>query len=219
LPSALTVPISDGQAVSLSNGSLMIPIYNDTGASPSAEVTVLFSANGGTTWGNETLVVETSVTGNNDQWGESGFAVLPNGTVFGIIRNDNSVTASRQGWWTVTSTNNGATWSSPTMILAANTAVSRPGLAVDPYGNLFAVGRFNVTSPGTQGGVTAYSYSTDGAGVTWSTPQSLYSVDSADVGYAGHGYCGGFWDSATQSFIYSINYTSGYTLFQQFGAI
>ena len=216
IPSALADPISDGQAVYLQNGNLMIPMYNDTGSPSGSEVTVLFSANEGTTFGNETVVVTTADTGNNDQWGESGFVVLPNGTVYGVIRNSNSVTTSRMGWWYVTSSNNGATWSSPAQI-NTNAAVSRPALAVDQNGNMLCVGRFNVTSPTSETSQTAYMQSTDGAGAVWTGGTvGIYTINSSNTGYGAHGYAGGFWDTVTQTFMFSIIGLNGYTLFQQF---
>jgi hypothetical protein len=214
--SALTNPTSDGQAVQLANGSLMLPLYSDVGSEP--EITVVFSTNQGATWGNETPVVKAAITGNNDLWGESGFVQMPNGSVFGILRNDNTVTTSRQGWWTVVSTNGGATWSSPTMILGANTSVSRPSLACDADNNMLVVGRFGLL--GTYQNQQAYSYSTDGAGATWSAVQFIYVVNQAlSSGYGANYYDGGFWDTVTQTFMYSMNYGGGYTLFQQFSAL
>jgi len=219
ISSALTYPVSDGEAVQLSNGQLMIPLYNNSGSDSTSKITVVFSSNDGITWGNETTVTSGTLTGNNDSWSESGFVQLPNGNVYGILRNDNGVTTSRQGWWYVVSTNEGATWSSPVQI-NTNTGVSRPGLAVDAYGNLLAVGRFSTAS--VENSQTAYIYSTDGAGAVWSSPTYIYTLNYAiqhNYGYGGNLYCGGFWDANTQTFIYSINTNLGYTLFQQFSPL
>ena len=122
--------------VQLANGTLMLRLYTTS----NGKVAVVFSSDGGTTWGFQRTVVQVAVTGNVDLWNESNYVQLPNGTIFGIVRNDNATTASRKGWWSVTSTDNGATWSSPVQILTAMINPSRPALSITPSGNLFVMG-------------------------------------------------------------------------------
>jgi hypothetical protein len=214
ITSVLTSPSTTSYALPLHMGSLMLGLYSRTAKD---KITVEFSSNGGSSWGTETTVVDVAVTGNSDRWGESNYQQLPNGTIVGILRNDNSVTPSRAGWWVVTSRNNGATWSSPTQIFGPSSTPlpmsandqSRPAMAVDPLGNLFVIGRFDNRPNGGADDVTAWTYSTNG-GVTWSNPVPYFNVKTFQ--YGPHLYAQGFWDAVTSTFMYAIGQNSARSL-------
>jgi hypothetical protein len=184
----------------------MLGLYSNTAKN---KITVEFSSNGGSTWGTETTVVDVAVTGNSDLWGESNYQQLPNGTIVGILRNDNTTVPARGGWWVVTSANNGATWSSPMQIFGPSSMPlpltggdqSRPAMAVDPLGNLFVIGRFNNQPNGGANSVTAWTYSMNG-GVSWSNPVPYFDVKTYQ--YGPNLYAQGFWDAVTSTFMYAI---------------
>jgi hypothetical protein len=216
ITTALTNPTTASFILRLANGTLMLPMYNNN----EGEITVEFSSDSGSTWGSETQVVNVSVTGNNDLWGESNFVQLQSGLCFGILRNDNTSNGSRRGWWTVSSTNTSCTaWGSPTQIFN-QVNPSRPAIAMDASGNLFAVGRFNGAAANNE---TGYTYSLD-AGVTWS---SVAIINDFISPYSRtHAYAQGFWDQLTNSFLYDIgNFVYTYSgaaslaTFQQFSPI
>ena len=154
------------------------------------------------------------MTGNSDRWSESNYQQLPNGTIVGILRNDNKTVLARGGWWVVTSTNNGATWSSPTQIFGPSSTPlpmsvndqSRPAMAVDPLGNLFVIGRFDNRPNGGANSVTAWTYSMNG-GVSWSNPVPYFNVKTYQ--YGPNLYAQGFWDAVTSTFMYAIGQKGG----------
>lgn len=206
ITSVLASPSTTSYALPLSDGSLMLGLYSNTARN---KITVEFSSNGGSTWGTETTVVDVAVTGNRDLWDESNYQQLPNGTIVGILRNDNATVPARGGWWVVTSANNGATWSSPTQIFGPSSMPlpltggdqSRPAMAVDPLGNLFVIGRFNNRPNGGANSVTAWTYSMNG-GVSWSNPVPYFNVKTYQ--YGPNLYAQGFWDAVTSTFMYAI---------------
>jgi len=210
ISSALTSPSTTSYALTLSDGSLMLGLYSRTAKD---RITVEFSSNGGSSWGTETTVVDVAVTGNSDLWSESNYQQLPNGTIVGILRNDNSTAPARGGWWVVTSGTNGATWSSPTQIFGPSSTPlpisvndqSRPAMAVDPQGNLFVIGRFDNRPNGGANSVTAWTYSMNG-GVSWSNPVAYFNVKTYQ--YGPNLYAQGFWDAVTSTFMYAIGQKS-----------
>lgn len=195
ISSALTLPATSSYALLLQNNQLMLPLYQAGGSL--GKVTVEFSSDYGNTWGSETTVVDVAVTGNGDQWNESNFVQFPNGTIFGVLRND-STTAARKGYWTTTSTNNGATWGSLTQIYSSQADPGRPALTMTPAGNLFMV--FRYAGPG---GVnqTAYTYSLN-SGVTWATPTVYFNTSTLSYGIYTYAQC--FYDNVSSTFMCAI---------------
>jgi peptidoglycan hydrolase-like protein with peptidoglycan-binding domain len=201
VPSTFSFPGTTSSILRLSNGTLMLGLYpfNSDNA-----VHVIFSSDEGQTWSNETTVT----TGSG--FDESNYVQLESGEIIGILRQDSN------GYWMATSTDNGATWSTPTQILNSSVASnpSRPALVLSQGGTLLLVGRF--IGPGSSS-QTGYTYSTN-EGATWSTPQIYFNIgtfsDGTDV------YDQGFYDTTTQTAMYVLGQgsfvSSAQMTFQQF---
>ena len=165
---------------------------------------VIFSSDGGLTWGNETTVTSSS------HFTESNYVQLSNSHIVGILRNDNGTDG--HGYWMTSSSDNGATWSAPLQVLDGTAAAQpgRPALSITPSGKLFLVGRFG------SGTGTGYSYSSDN-GATWSAPTMYYVLGSKS--YGAYTYAQGFYDTTTATLMYIIGeggYTAAKMTFQQF---
>jgi hypothetical protein len=202
ISSTFTDPITTSYVLRLANGTLMLGLYN---FASSNKVHVVFSSDDGQSWSNETTVVD-----NGSAFNESNFVQLSSGTIVGVLRKEND------GYWLTRSTDNGATWSTPTEILdiSVSSTPSRPALSVSPNGTLLLVGRFIGPRGASQ---TGYSYSSDG-GTTWSVPQIYFNIGTFDYGQ--HVYAQGFYDTTTHTAMYLIgqgNFTvSAQMTFQQF---
>lgn len=100
---------------------------------------------------------------------ESATVVYPNGDIVMIIRHTNPGTTDRYGsYWRSMSTDNGTTWSSPTLVINS-TVVGRPTLALLPSGGLVLMSRFE---DGGAGSMTGFATSWD-EGITFSSFTNL----------------------------------------------
>jgi hypothetical protein len=191
---------SSSYVLPLANNTLMLGLYD----AAVNEADVIFSSDGGLTWGGQTVVAAAA------GYDEANYAQLANGTIVGILRKDGA------GYWLVSSTDNGATWTSPVQKFNGTVAGNpgRPALLITPSGTLFLVGRFTESGSASN---TGYSYSTDG-GATWAAPANFYSFTNKNLG--SYGYAQGFYDAATQSLMYAIGQGAetgtAQMIFQQF---
>ncbi len=155
--------------VHLTNGDLLWPVwcYSDaTGALPGSS-TVLLSSDGGKTWPKQVVVGNASTDGRD--YDESAAVVYPNGDIVMIIRHTNPGTTDRYGsYWRSMSTDNGDTWSPPTLVIDS-TVVGRPTLALLPSGGLVLMSRFE---DGGGGSMTGFATSWD-EGLTFSSFTNL----------------------------------------------
>jgi hypothetical protein len=118
------------------------------------------STNGGVTWSTPVDLSAAGASAFNPQ-----VAVDGSGNLTAVWRRADQGFATIQA---ATSTDGGATWSTPVDLSAANQNAFNPQVAVDGSGNLTAVWSQDVGSDG----IIQASRSTDG-GVTWSTPVNL----------------------------------------------
>jgi hypothetical protein len=204
---AITHPAPCGPVLQLSNGNLMLGLTSLAG-----EITVVTSSDAGVTWGNEHVVTNDGGVATDHKFGFMAFVQKSNGTIIGILRND-PTTSAEKGYWVASSTDNGATWSSPTQLFQ-DTSPSEASLVVTPGGTLFLMARADL---GVGGAFAVYSYSTDG-GATWSALTRFYSFATKDYGQILESQ--GFYDSSTASVMFAVGLGSftgaGEVLFQQF---
>lgn len=189
-------------ALKLANGQLMQSLYDNSGLN----INVVFSSDSGLTWGGEKIVVS-----GNLGYNEASYVQLASGTIVGVLRRD----GASKGYYLTTSTDNGATWSAPTLIFGAGVADAPGGhsLTLTPAGKIFMVGRFTGPAGSNQ---TGYTYSSDN-GATWSTPTIYYNIGA--YSYGSYIYGGGFYDSTTKSLMYAVaqgSFSAAEMIFQQF---
>jgi len=152
---------TSGKVLELQNGTLMLPVYGMLSGGSNRSATVVFSIDGGLTWGGQVTVA--AADGVN-WYSESNAVQLPSGRIVMLIRQDAGTTGFAYSY----SDNNGATWSSPTNVIAVSTP-GRPSTIVLGSGGIFFMGR---SSTGT---ITSASW--DG-GATWVTPTSLGGAEA-----------------------------------------
>lgn len=153
-PVTITTPYTqtvatEGKVVELASGTLLLPIYgNYTGDNPDiTTAAVVKSDNGGTSWGSQV----TMASGAN--FNEATIVILPDGNLLSLIRNEDDASIYK-----VTSTNDGVTWSTPSLSFAGS---ARPELLV------LASGGVCIFYRNPANGLPVYRTSWDD-GVTWS---------------------------------------------------
>ncbi len=202
---SITHPAPYGPILQLQNGNLLLGLEDTSGTD-----TVVTSSDNGATWGNEHTVL---TKGGGINAGYISFVQKLDSTIIGIFRNDPTTGVTNPGYWTISSTDNGATWSTPTLLFQNNNP-NEASLIITPAGALFFVGRGQIDGVGAY---ALYSYSTDG-GTTWSALTRYYSFGTRQYGDILESQ--GFYDSSTNSVLYAIglgNYTgAGQVIFHQF---
>ena len=157
-----------GPVVQLSNGNLIQAFYTNTMTGYCGILT-----NSGAGFTTETDIITSGAPDANDQWSEITVSPTQGSNIVAVIRNDNTVTTSRTGYWSMTSSNNGATWGGLTQIFT-ETQANHPGgftTASTPTGAVFLLGRFTTAASGQSPWGTAWSYLPFGG--SWETPQPL----------------------------------------------
>lgn len=135
--------------VELDDGTLLLPIY--TGASSPRDAVVVKSTDGGATFGSPVTVA----SGGGD-WAEPWVELLDDGTLHMLIREDGNSDMYRS-----TSTDDGATWSTPALAFSGTAPGTHLQLA---SGAIVAVYRRDAASKGDM--LTVMRTSWDG-GATW----------------------------------------------------
>lgn len=123
---------------------------------PGPAIMVRVSSNGGTTWGAATALCGSKCTGAGQY--DPSLAVATNGTVFGSFMIGNAINF-------VSSTNHGATWSSP-MKISAKSWGDKPFIAANGNGS-------DVYVTYTSSGGNIFDVYSHTAGATWSSPVQL----------------------------------------------
>lgn len=146
------------KVLELANGTLMLPIYG-TDNSNIHNAAVLTSTDGGMTWGNQaTIAAGTSV----HSYSEPNLVQLADGTIVAILRDDNEENGQTPvAYARAYSTDNGATWSSPSTVISSQHP-GTPAVVLLGSGGLFLVTR------GPWAGQTGYATSWDG-GISWTS--------------------------------------------------
>jgi hypothetical protein len=195
--------------VELQNGRLMLGIYDVT----TARIRVVFSDDVALTWGDEVEITAAIEVG--DSFNEINFVQQSNGTIIGILRNDNFPTPSRTGYWRTASINSGQAWTVPTQVInnVLSNAPSRPAPVLLPDGKIFLLTRFTNSLDDNR---TGFTWSTD-AGLNWEPIQIYYTV--GQYSYGQHISAQGFYDTETESIMYVLvqgSFAVGQVNFQQF---
>lgn len=157
-----------------STGDLLAPIYGEDTGDTYWSVRLLRSTDGGTTWTYFTDVADGPA--DSRSYNETGLVWLGDGNILAVIRQDNAT----RNWWTATSADNGANWSTPTQIIADAAGWPKPYRL--PDGRIVAVYRDHLAA-GKPGQIVV-SYD-DGA--TWDECAALptvadqYAYSQADV--------------------------------------
>ena len=151
-----TETVASAKPVELPDGSLIIPVYGKGAGDTYYSTAAVKSTDQGATWGSHVTIASSP---SSKQYNEAAIARLTNGTLVAIVRHETDLT----GYDRSVSTDNGATWSSPTNVINLSGQLpGRPSLAVLGSGGLFMMYR---SAPAT---TIAYATSWDN-GVTWSS--------------------------------------------------
>jgi hypothetical protein len=118
----------------------------------------MLSTDGGLTWPKQ-VTVGNGASGSD--YDESAAVVYPHGDVVMIIRQTNA--DESDAWLRSKSTDNGNTWSTPSLVVN-NVAAGRPTLALLPSGGLVLLGRDTIAGVITTGFGTSWD-----EGLTFST--------------------------------------------------
>lgn len=191
----------------LANGQLMLGTYDASG-----NVYVRFSLDSGATWGARVNVFATP--SGTLTCSESRYIQLSNGNILGFLRNDGSL----NGYYTVTSTDSGATWSAPTQIFTGVQAAAPawPDPVLLPSGHIFFIGRFTNAGGSNPDNQYGYSYSTD-SGVTWAAVTIYY--ETQDYSYGSDIGNQSIYDASTNTIMSVLapgTFNAAQIIFQQF---
>jgi len=156
------------KVLELQNGTLMLPIYGTLSGGSYNSTAVVFSSDGGLTWGGQVTVAAGNAP---NEYNEANAVQLPSGRIVMLIRHDAGTTGYAYSY----SDDNGATWSSPTNIIA-DSLPGRPSIILLGYGGIFFMGRgYN----GSSGGIIASASWDNGA--TWTATSSVGTADGYDA--------------------------------------
>jgi len=145
-------------AIQLGNGDLVLPIYGKDTGDTYFRASVIKSTDNGATWGSRIDIASAPAT---IEYTETG-GILSNGDLLLLVRAEQGAV----GYSLVTSSNSGATWSAPSLVINLGAAKpGRPSLIQLASGNLFL---FTRKAGGGSMGRAGYCLSTDN-GATWTT--------------------------------------------------
>lgn len=154
----------------LDDGTLLVCAYGKDAGDTHTSVRVVATSDDGGSWSADVTVADGEVDGK--PYNEAHIAPLPDGTLVALVRCDE---VGAQAIYRSTSTDDGATWSAPALVLS--------GSGGRPSWQLLASGGMVATYRRISDGAGVFATSWDD-GVTWSSPTVIEDVAPGLMAYA-----------------------------------